>query len=92
MMWDWLSLPAVQAVMGVVLLLAILYGGVQAILALRPSTCKVDTNVEYLAENFEEMRLEGDISDQELRNIKSVLGKTQMRNSGDATPQDADNR
>ena len=90
-MWDWLSLSAVQAVVGVTLLLAVIYGGGQAILALRPSTCKVDTSVEHLAQNFEEMRLEGDISDEELRNIKSVLGKTQERNAGKATPLDAGN-
>ncbi len=90
-MWDWLSLPALQAVVAVVLLLAVIYSGLQALLALRPSTCKVVTNVEHLAQNFEEMRLEGDISDEELRNIKSVLGKTQERNADDVTPRDADN-
>lgn len=90
-MWDWVSLPAVQVVVGVVLLLALIYGGLQAILALRPSTSKVDTSDEHLVRNFEEMRLEGGISDEELRNIRSVLGKTRERKAGDATPLDAGN-
>lgn len=85
-MTDWLSLPTLQAVVGVVLLLAVIYGGLQAILALRPSTCKVDTCVDHLAQNFEEMRLEGDISDEELRNIRSVLQKSQERNTDGAAP------
>ncbi len=88
-MADWLSLPTLQAVVGVVLLLAAIYGGLQATLALRPSTCKVDTCVDHLAQNFEEMRLEGDISDEELRNIKSVLGKRQERTMDHGTPLDA---
>ena len=88
-MWEWLSLPAVQATAGVVALLAAIYGGVQAIFALRPKTSKVDTSVSHLARNFEEMRLGGDISDEELRNIKSVIGKTQERNASRAAPLDA---
>ncbi len=90
-MADWLSLPTLQAVVGVVLLLAVIYGGLQAILALRPSTCKVDTCVDHLAQNFEEMRLEGDISDEELRNIRSVLQKSQERNTDRAAPTEAEN-
>ena len=90
-MADWLSLPNLQAVVVVVLLLAAIYGGLQAILALRPSTCKVDTCVDHLAQNFEEMRLGGDISDEELRNIRSVLQKSQERNTDCAAPTDADN-
>jgi hypothetical protein len=90
-MWEWIGLPAVQVVVGTVILLAVMYGGFKAIVALRPSTCIGDTNVDHLARNFEEMRLGGDISDEELRNIKSVLGKTQARSVGDTTPRQADN-
>jgi hypothetical protein len=89
-MWDWISLPAVQVVAGTVIMLAVIYGGFKAIVALRPSTCIGHTNVEQLAQNFEEMRLGGDISDEELRNIRSVLGKTQERSVADATPRQAD--
>jgi hypothetical protein len=89
-MWDWISLPAVQVVAGTVIMLAVIYGGFKAIVALRPSTCIGHTNVEQLAQNFEEMRLGGDISDEELRNIRSVLGKTQGRSVADATPRQAD--
>ena len=90
-MWDWLSLSAVQVVLATVTLLAVIYGGLQIIWALRPSTCTGDTNVDHLARNFEEMQLGGDISDEELRNIKSVLGKTQKRSVDIVVPREADN-
>lgn len=77
----WLDSPVVQAMLGVAILLTVAYIGLQAVLALRPSTSKVDTYDENLAQNFEEMQLEGEISDEELRTIKSVLGKT--RDSAD---------
>ncbi len=75
-MWVGLSSPIVHALLGVAILLTVVYVGLQAIIALRPSTSKVDTYDENLAQNFEEMQLEGEISDEELRTIKSVLGKT----------------
>lgn len=89
-MWDWLSLPAVQVVLATLTMLAVIYGGWQIALALRPSTRTGDTNVDHLARNFEEMQLGGDISDEELRNIKSVLGKTQQRSADIVVPREAD--
>lgn len=89
-MWDWLSLPAVQVVLATLTMLAIIYVGWQVAWALRPSTCTGDTNVDHLARNFEEMQLGGDISDEELRNIKSVLGKTQQRSVDIVVPREAD--
>ncbi len=88
-MWDWFSSPIVQALLGVAVLLAAVYVGWQAIIALRPSTCKVDTNVDRLAQNFEEMQLEGALSDEELRTIKSVLGRTQDKQKQNSAQQGA---
>lgn len=76
-MWVWLSHPTVQAVLAVAILIAVVYAGIQAVMALRPTTSKADSSVDDLSRNFEEMRFEGDISDEELRSIKAVLGKTQ---------------
>ncbi len=74
-MWELLSQPVVQVVLAVAFLLTAVYVGIGILARLRPSTHKADTSVEHLAENFEEMQLEGDISEAELRRIKSVLGR-----------------
>ncbi|MFK7735514.1 MAG: hypothetical protein AB8B50_05790 [Pirellulaceae bacterium] len=71
-----LQQPTVQAVLSIAVVLALIYAAIVIVGRLRPSTIKADTSVEDLAANFEEMRLEGDIDDAELRKIKSVLGKT----------------
>ena len=76
-MWDWLSNPPVRSVLAVAVLMVVIYGGIQVISRLRDLTIKPDTNAEDLFKNFEEMRLEGDIDEAELRKIKSVLGKSQ---------------
>lgn len=82
-MWELLSQPTTRAGLAVAVLLAIFYGCFVVITRLRPSTSKADTNVGDLSENFEEMRLEGDIDDAELRKIKAVLGKTLDTQSGE---------
>lgn len=75
-MLEILQQPTVQAVLSVAIVLALVYAAIVVIGRLRPSTIKADTSVEDLAANFEEMRLEGDIDEAELRKIKAVLGKT----------------
>lgn len=75
-MLEILQQPTVQAVLSVAIVLALIYAAIVVIGRLRPSTIKADTSVEDLAANFEEMRLEGDIDEAELRKIKAVLGKT----------------
>ncbi|MCR9291327.1 MAG: hypothetical protein NXI32_01325 [bacterium] len=75
--WDWLSYPAVRAVLAVLVVLVVVFGGIQLLIRLRAATIKPDTNHDDLAKNFEEMRLEGDIDEAELRKIKAVLGKSQ---------------
>ena len=74
-MWDLLSHPVAQAVLAVAILLAAVYFGFKVLGRLRPSIHKADTSVDDLAQNFEEMQLEGDISEAELRRIKAVLGE-----------------
>ena len=82
MVWDWLSQPTVQAAFAVAALLVAVYVGIQVLSRLRASTCKADTSEEDLAQNFQEMRLGGDIDEAELRKIMSVLGKSQETRSG----------
>lgn len=67
------SHPVMQAVIGIGLVFVSAYLGVLVIKSLRPSTPKADTSQTDLAGGFEEMRREGDINAQELRNIKAVL-------------------
>ena len=82
-MWEWLSQPAVQAILAVAVLLVTMAVGYQVLMRLRPTTIKDDTSVDHLAQNFEEMQLGGDINADELRKIKAVLGKTQDSRPGD---------
>ncbi len=82
-MWDWLSNPTVRAVLAVAVLMVVIYGGIQVLSRLRGLTSKPDTNTDDLAKNFEEMRLEGDIDEAELRKIKAVLGKSQGPRAGE---------
>ncbi len=75
-MWDLLSQTKVQAALGTVGLLLVLFMAHRVIEALRPSTSKDDTVDRDLGQDFEEMRLGGDINEEELRSIKAVLEKT----------------
>ncbi len=74
-MWDLLNYPTTQAVVGIGLILVVTYFGFQVLAGLRPSIRKADTSETDLVSGFEEMRREGDINAQELRNIKAVLGR-----------------
>jgi len=68
---------ALQAGLGVTVVLAAGYIGYYVVKYLRGATSKDDTKAADLTLNFEEMRREGDISEAEFRTIQSVLGKTQ---------------
>ena len=72
-----------QAILALAVLLIAVYVGFLVVMRLRPSTSKADTNVGDLAANFEEMCLEGDIDEAELRQIKTALGKKQATPSED---------
>ena len=80
-MSEMISNPTVQAVLAVTVLMIVVYVGIQLVVRLRPSTGKADTNAADLTSNFEEMCLEGDIDEAELRKIKTVLGKKQANQS-----------
>jgi uncharacterized membrane protein len=67
--------PAFQAILSVLILLAVVAVGVRVLRRVRPATNKDHTNAADLARNFEEMHREGDISEAEFRTITSVLGK-----------------
>jgi uncharacterized membrane protein len=75
-MWDLLSQTKVQAALAAASLLLVLFVAYRVIEALRPSTSKDDTIDRDLSQDFEEMRLGGDINEEELRSIRSVLEKT----------------
>ena len=68
---------ALQAGVGVVVVLVAGSVGYYVVKYIRGATSKDDTNASDLTLNFEEMRREGDISEAEFRTIQSVLGKTQ---------------
>jgi uncharacterized membrane protein len=74
-LWEVLEHPAVMATLAVVVVMVIATIGYHIAQSLRPSTGTGDTNVDDLANNFAEMQREGDITDAELRRIKSVLGE-----------------
>ena len=80
---NWWNHPIVQTVLAIAVVGAIALVGWKIILRLRGATNKPDTSDLDLVRNFEEMRRGGDISDQELRTIKGVLGKTRSRGGDD---------
>lgn len=75
-MWDLLSQSKVQAALAAVSLLLVLSVAYRVLEAVRPSTSKDDTIDRNLGQDFEEMRLGGDINEEELRSIRAVLEKT----------------
>ncbi|MEZ6135035.1 MAG: hypothetical protein R3C53_09020 [Pirellulaceae bacterium] len=76
-MWELLTSPVASAVLSVAGLLVVLFVAYRVIEALRPSTSKDDMSDHDLVSDFEEMRLGGDINEEELRSIRAVLAKTQ---------------
>ncbi len=70
-----LTHPAASATLAVIAVLVVATIGFYVAKALRPATRTADTSAEMLEQNFAEMQREGDISDAELRRIKSVLGE-----------------
>ena len=74
-MWDLLGHPTVRAVLLIGFVLVVAYIGFQVVFALRPNSSIADTSPTELGSEFEEMRSGGDINEEELRNIKAVLGR-----------------
>ena len=81
-MLEFVSQSNVQATVGIAVLSVVVYFGIQVAIRLRPTTIKPDTNIDALSQNFEEMQLEGDIDEAELRKIRAVIGKTHDANAG----------
>ena len=65
----------IQAVLAALGLMVLLYVGYRVILALRPSISIDDSSPSTLLSEFEEMRFEGDINEEELRSIRAAAGK-----------------
>lgn len=78
-MWDLLAHPTARSILMVVVVLVAAYVAIQLLLALRPKTSIGDINPTELMTDFEEMRSGGDINEEELRNIKAVLGRNQHK-------------
>jgi uncharacterized membrane protein len=83
-MWDFLSSTPVQLTLGIVVLLILCFAAYQYVARLRDFSKDDMSITQEVARNFEEMRLGGDLSDAEFRNIQSVLGKKQTRDVSDA--------
>jgi uncharacterized membrane protein len=72
-LWDVVSHPALQAILGVLILMAVSIVAVQSLAKLRGSTKSDGELADLLQKNFEEMRSEGDISEAEFRKISASL-------------------
>jgi hypothetical protein len=82
----YLSDPVVQSVLGVVLLLMVSSIAMFALSKLRDSNTDNQPAEELLRKNFEEMRSEGDIDDQEFRKIKALLADGKYSPPKSTTP------
>lgn len=78
-MWELLSQRHVQVGLNVLALTAVLVVAYAVIAAIRRSTSTSATDNRDLADDFEEMRLGGDINEEELRTIRAVLEKSQQK-------------
>ena len=72
-MWDLLNQPYAQRILAVSFLLVLLAVLYYVVVTLRPSTSKYDMSRQALSDDFEELQSKGDIDEEELRKIKSVL-------------------
>lgn len=73
----------VQVVLSVLALLIMCYVAYWLVVKVRDSSKNDLQLTPEVLKNFEEMRQEGDISEAEYRNIRSVLGKKQAGSSQD---------
>ena len=72
-MWDVLSIPAVQAGLGVVVLCVLIAVGFWLVSRYRDRVTDDRSDAQELIANFEEMHREGDISGAEFRTIKASM-------------------
>jgi|LakMenEpi03Aug12_release.lakeMendotaPanAssembly.Ray.scaffolds.fasta_scaffold64327_4 hypothetical protein len=81
--------PVVQSVLGVLVLLIVSAIAVYYLAKLRDSNTETQQLDELLRKNFEEMRSEGDIDEQEFRKIKALLREGNNRPSPAATEKES---
>jgi uncharacterized membrane protein len=81
-MWDVLSMPNVQAVLGIMVLCILIAVGFWLVASFRDNAAKDVLDPEELLANFEEMHREGDISGTEFRTIKASVTRSRGVVSG----------
>jgi uncharacterized membrane protein len=74
-MWDWLALPAVQAVIALVILSILITAGFWLVSIFRDRATEDSSEPLDPLTNFEEMRRRGDISEAEFRTIKASMAR-----------------
>ena len=79
--WTLLFTPTFQAVLGVLILLAVCWFAIYVMARLRDSNNQDVPLHDLVQKNFEEMRTGGDISDVEFRKITSLLAEKPRRPS-----------
>ena len=79
--WNFLSSPTFQAVLGILVLLAVCWLAIYVMSRLRGSNIQDVPLDDLVRKNFEEMRSGGYISDAEFRNITSLLAEKPRRPS-----------
>ena len=79
--WTLLFTPTFQAVLGVLILLAVCWFAIYVMARLRDSNTQDVPLHDLVQKNFEEMRSGGDISDVEFRKITSLLAEKPRRPS-----------
>ncbi len=74
-MAEFFESPTVRGMLAATFLLVAFCVAYRVIMAVRDATRTDDRSGRDLSEDFEEMRLSGDINEAELRSIKAVLDK-----------------
>lgn len=84
--WSLVSSSTFQSVLGVLILLTVCGIAISLLSKLRDSNTQDAPLDEMLRKNFEEMRSEGDINEQEFRKIKSLLSGGSLPAASAAKP------
>ena len=79
--WTLLFTPTFQAVLGILILLAVCWLAIYVMARLRDSNTQDVPLHDLVQKNFEEMRSGGDISDVEFRKITTLLAEKPRRPS-----------
>ena len=82
-MLDVLSMPTVQAVLGILVLCVLIASGFWLVSIFRDRAINDGQDPREVLANFEEMRREGDISEKEFRTIKASMEQRHRSASAD---------